>query len=185
MIGTNVLGTAAIPNVGDGILIENSATTNTVGGTTTAARNILSGNTLCGIQIYGNGSSGNIIEGDYIGTDAGGSNPVPNGTTSVLTAGDGVLINKVRHRQHRRGHRQRRRQPDLGQCLLRSATGQRGNQRQPGRREQDRHRHERHEVRAQRDSGSERWQRRGCDQFRCRLKHGGRDQLRGAEPDFR
>ena len=63
MIGTNVAGTAAIPNVGDGILIENSATNNTIGGTTATARDIVSGNTLCGIQIYGSGSSGNLIEG--------------------------------------------------------------------------------------------------------------------------
>ncbi len=92
MIGTNAAGTSAISNVGNGLLIDNGATNNTIGGTTATARDILSGNTLCGIQIYGNGSSGNIIEGDYIGTNASGSKPLSNGTTSVLTAGDGVLI---------------------------------------------------------------------------------------------
>ena len=57
-IGTNKAGTAAIPNGADGIFI-NEAPGNTVGGTTTVAGNLVSGNGQIGIQIFGLGASGN------------------------------------------------------------------------------------------------------------------------------
>ena len=61
---------------------------NTIGGTTTAARNVISGNAFCGVYISGVGAASgysatsNIIQGNYIGTFA-------DGTGSVETSGNG------------------------------------------------------------------------------------------------
>ena len=70
-VGLNAAGTAAVANGGDGI--EINAGGNTIGGTTAAARNVISGNTGDGIDIDGAGATNNLIEGDYIGTDATGT----------------------------------------------------------------------------------------------------------------
>jgi hypothetical protein len=78
LIGTDPLGTFAIPNVGPGINIRDASTGNTIGGNTTAARNIISGNTGNGIHIVG--SSSNVIAGNYVGTDRVGVSAIPNGS---------------------------------------------------------------------------------------------------------
>ena len=54
----------------NGVLIQGGATGNTIGGTTAAARNVISGNAVCGVYLIGQGTSGNVVEGDYIGTNA-------------------------------------------------------------------------------------------------------------------
>jgi CSLREA domain-containing protein len=41
--------------------------------TTAADRNIISGNTVDGIQINGAGATGNVVQGNYIGLDATGT----------------------------------------------------------------------------------------------------------------
>ncbi len=69
LIGTTFLGTSALPNGGDGVLIEYQAFNNTIGGTETGAGNVISGNTLDGIAITGAGTTGNVIEANYVGTD--------------------------------------------------------------------------------------------------------------------
>ena len=81
-IGTNPAGTAALPNGGDGVEIDAGPTNNTVGGTTAAAGNLISGNTENGVEINGT-TSGNVIEGDDIGTVAGGTAALANGTNGV------------------------------------------------------------------------------------------------------
>src|SRR5205085_7546890 len=60
---------------------------NTIGGTTAAARNVISGNNGTGIGINGGftGSFGNVIQGNYIGTD-------PSGTKVVRNLGYGVAL---------------------------------------------------------------------------------------------
>jgi len=50
-----------------------------IGGTTTGARNVISGNTSHGVLLDGNGTDG-TLEGNYVGTDATGTTAVPNGT---------------------------------------------------------------------------------------------------------
>jgi hypothetical protein len=67
-IGTNPSGSAAIPNVGSGILVAESSSI-TIGGTLSAGqRNVVSGNLGSGINLYS--STGVSIYGNYIGVGA-------------------------------------------------------------------------------------------------------------------
>jgi hypothetical protein len=82
-IGTDVNGTAALANVGDGVLIFSAG--NTVGGPTPGAGNLLSGNARNGVEIAGATATGNQLQGNRIGTDLPGTGKLGN-------SGDGVLI---------------------------------------------------------------------------------------------
>ncbi len=76
-IGTDVNGTASLRNYGLGVEIS-AARNNVIGGTTVAARNLISGNSI-GIRIHGLGASGNRVEGNLIGTNVNGTAALPNG----------------------------------------------------------------------------------------------------------
>lgn len=86
-IGTNAAGDAALPNSNYGILIFLGASGNTVGGASSASRNLVSGNAWAGVLIHGTGSSGNRIAANYIGTDASGTHPLANGWDGVRIFG--------------------------------------------------------------------------------------------------
>jgi hypothetical protein len=85
LIGTDASGTVAIPQTAYAAISTASAMTNArIGGDTSDARNVISGNTLGAIYL-GGGSvvyTGTRIEGNYIGTDASGTVPLGNGFTS-------------------------------------------------------------------------------------------------------
>ena len=83
LIGTNATATAAIANGGNGVIISSSATSNTIGDTTSAGRNIISGNPQHGVLITGGGTNGNLVEGNFIGTDATGTAGIGNGMDGV------------------------------------------------------------------------------------------------------
>ena len=70
-IGVNATGNAALPNAWWGISIGCSG--NIVGGSTAAERNIISGNTKYGLYINSSNATGNIVKGNYIGTNASGN----------------------------------------------------------------------------------------------------------------
>lgn len=74
-IGTNRAGAAAAPNK-YGIFVTSAS--NTIGGTTAAARNIISGSTQYGVVIQGASATGNKVQGNYIGTNADGNAAIPN-----------------------------------------------------------------------------------------------------------
>jgi hypothetical protein len=80
-IGTDKTGTGALSNTFAGVAIRNGAQSNTIGGTTANARNVISGNKGEGIQVGDAGTNSNVILGNFIGTDAAGSAAVPNGLT--------------------------------------------------------------------------------------------------------
>src|SRR5262249_26369542 len=76
-IGPNAAGTAALRNGAEGIFLDRTSS-NTVGGTTAATRNVISGNNLSGVTLSGNVTTANLVEGNYIGLDKNGVNAVPN-----------------------------------------------------------------------------------------------------------
>jgi titin len=83
-IGTDPSGSVALPNE-EGIHFYDGTSQNTIGGSTAAARNVISGNTDNGVDLHDAGTSRNLIEGNYIGTNA-------NATAGVPNRGDGVLV---------------------------------------------------------------------------------------------
>jgi len=87
-LGTNVLGTIAVPN-GVGVVLTSGVTGNVIGGSTAAARNLISGNTT-GIQSTGGGAT--TIQGNYIGTSITGNSPIPNARGIGLTSTTGFVI---------------------------------------------------------------------------------------------
>ncbi len=84
-IGVNAAGTAALTN-DIGVNIAISASNNTIGGTLAAARNVISGNAIDGIRIRDAGTTGNLVQGNFIGTDATGTLDVGNGGGVVMSA---------------------------------------------------------------------------------------------------
>jgi CSLREA domain-containing protein len=79
-IGTNAAGTAAVPNTLNGITISGGSAT--VGGNTSGAGNVISGNDgtsfPAGVGIYIIGGLGNQVQGNFIGTNAAGTGKIPN-----------------------------------------------------------------------------------------------------------
>jgi uncharacterized repeat protein (TIGR01451 family) len=76
-IGTNATGTAAAGNT-NGLFILSSAQGNTIGGAAAAERNLISGNTTAGISMGNSLTSSNVIENNYIGTNASGTAAIAN-----------------------------------------------------------------------------------------------------------
>jgi len=83
LIGTDVTGSRPLGNKSNGVSIYNGASNNAIGGTTSAARNLISGNAQDGIDISGPGTSGNLVQGNLIGTDVTGRQPLGNGGSGL------------------------------------------------------------------------------------------------------
>jgi uncharacterized repeat protein (TIGR01451 family) len=92
-LGTNAAGTAASSN-SSAFFILSGAQNNTVGGPTAAARNLISGNTTAGLTMGNSSTSFNLIENNYIGTNASGSAAIGNLTGISL---NGVTTATVRN----------------------------------------------------------------------------------------
>jgi titin len=84
-IGTGITGTHELGNGGDGVHIDNGSTANTIGGTATGTGNLISGNDQEGVHLDDDGTTGNFIVGNKIGTDV-------TGTVALGNSEDGVLI---------------------------------------------------------------------------------------------
>ncbi|MCI0485037.1 MAG: HYR domain-containing protein [Blastocatellia bacterium] len=89
-IGTDVNGTADIGNNFAGVTIS-GANINTIGGTAPGARNIISGNNESGIRIAPAGS-GNVVQGNFIGTDVTGMLALGNSGNGVDVESPNNLI---------------------------------------------------------------------------------------------
>ncbi|MCK4614962.1 MAG: right-handed parallel beta-helix repeat-containing protein, partial [Thermoplasmata archaeon] len=76
-IGTDKDGKEVLPN-SVGAYILGGASDNKIGGKEAGERNIISGNTECGVKIMSEGTTGNILQGNYIGTDKDGKEALPN-----------------------------------------------------------------------------------------------------------
>ena len=78
-IGTDITGTLALGNGGNGIgLFGNGSAM--IGGSAAGAGNVISGNSLDGIRIFGGGAT---IQGNLIGLKAGGASPLTNGVGGI------------------------------------------------------------------------------------------------------
>lgn len=83
-IGLDSTGTAAAGNTGHGIAVNGGSSRVIIGGETADLRNVISGNTLDGVNIVGAQSSATVI-GNFIGTNAAG-------TAAVGNRSDGIEI---------------------------------------------------------------------------------------------
>ena len=81
-IGTDITGTRVLSNAYDGVTIE-LAHANRIGGVGAGAGNLISGNALFGIYITNTTLPGNLLQGNFIGTDASGQTALPNGESGV------------------------------------------------------------------------------------------------------
>lgn len=91
-IGTDADGTSPLGNGLHGVDLRGAD--NLVGGPDPAARNVISGNGGDGVVVYESGATGNRLQGNYIGVDATGSRPLPNGGEGVGIS-DGAAFNLV------------------------------------------------------------------------------------------
>lgn len=82
-VGTDTTGTFAIHNT-YGVLFDDGASYNTLGGRTTGAGNLLSGNSGYGVFLYNFGTLKDTVVGNLIGTDYTGTLAVPNANGMVI-----------------------------------------------------------------------------------------------------
>ena len=93
-IGLNAAGTVVVSNAKDGVLIDNGATDNTVGGTTADEANVIAGNVHGdGVDITGSQTSDNVVTGNDIGTTAAGATLLGNkvGVAIIMGASDNTI----------------------------------------------------------------------------------------------
>jgi hypothetical protein len=83
-IGTDPTGTFAIGNGSTGVAIDGGFN-NIIGGTAAGAGNLISGNGAGGVQILGQQTvaTGNVVQGNLIGTQADGISPLGNNGSGV------------------------------------------------------------------------------------------------------
>ena len=86
-IGTNATGTAALPNGASGVVFV-SGQNYIIGGTTPAARNLISGNLGDGVVLLGGPGS---VQGNFIGTDVTGRVAIGNAQTGVSSSGGNLI----------------------------------------------------------------------------------------------
>jgi hypothetical protein len=84
-LGTDPTGTTVPGGTRGGVGVYGGASNNTIGGTSPDARNIISGHQFNGVILADPSTDGNIVAGNYIGTDA-------SGTVGLGNLGQGVLI---------------------------------------------------------------------------------------------
>jgi VCBS repeat-containing protein len=81
LLGVNASATAVVGNVGHGVLLNLSVTNTTIDG------NVIGGNAFGGVRLIGWGGgpamSGNIVRGNWIGTNAGGVVNLGNGLEGI------------------------------------------------------------------------------------------------------
>jgi len=90
-IGLDASGTAIAGN-SDGVFIDNGATNNRIGGASSAERNVISGNVSTGIALY---ADGNVVLGNFIGTDVTGTVALGNRDRDGIAVGQGGKDNLI------------------------------------------------------------------------------------------
>ena len=99
-LGINPAGTSPVTNRFAPVEIQSGATGNRVGGTTTAARNVISGSFYQGVAIHDSGTRNNSVQGNYVGLNATGTASLSNrwsgieiyaGASSNIVGGGNVI----------------------------------------------------------------------------------------------
>jgi titin len=85
-IGTTAGGRKRLGNSNNGVIVYNSAT-NVIGGATPGAGNVIAGNDASGIYLFGPDSTGNVVQGNYLGTDVSGSLALSNTANGITISG--------------------------------------------------------------------------------------------------
>lgn len=85
-------GGAVLANAGAGIYVGSSASDNTIGGTTSGERNVISGNTGAGISLNTTGVTGTTVLGNYIGSSITTNSTIVNGSSDIVIVGDSNTI---------------------------------------------------------------------------------------------
>jgi hypothetical protein len=98
-VGPDASGDAAALGGRDGILLENGASSNQIGGRTSGAGNLIGGAGHLdyysgliygdGIEIIGSATAGNVIQGNWIGLNAAGLAPLDNLGGGIILDGAG------------------------------------------------------------------------------------------------
>ncbi len=94
VIGTNAAGTAAIANELAIAFVQSGGKNTVIGGSTAAARNVISGNTsgIYDESFIPGASSNNTISGNYIGVDVTGAAALGNGQYGISISSRGGVI---------------------------------------------------------------------------------------------
>lgn len=82
-IGTNFSGARAVPNT-YGVLCDDGAKYNVIGGRVSGARNLISGNSGYGVFLYNPSTMNDSVVGNFIGTDYSGTVALPNANGIVV-----------------------------------------------------------------------------------------------------
>ena len=94
-LGVSADKTKGVGN-GYGVVIGLGASNNTIGGLVTGAGNLISGNVDYGIALSNSGTTGNLVQGNLIGTNAAGDQPLGNFTDvagiAIFDGAQGNLI---------------------------------------------------------------------------------------------
>jgi hypothetical protein len=99
-IGPDISGSVALTNGGSGVRVDASGVL--VGGTNVAARNLISGNNLYGVEIQ-SGARDVVVQGNYLGLNVSGSLAISNrqygvlinNATNIVIGGTGTARNVI------------------------------------------------------------------------------------------
>jgi hypothetical protein len=93
LVGTDATGGAGLAGATqEGIIVAGSTSDTIVGGTTSAERNVVSGNGVNGIRVETGSGIGVAIEGNFVGIDVTGTAALGNHGFGVSAEGPGVTI---------------------------------------------------------------------------------------------
>src|SRR4051812_22839180 len=106
LVAGNFIGTTANgeDNQANQVGVQASSKDNVIGGTAPADRNLISGNSQDGVDLF---DTGNTVEGNFIGTDATGTSGIPNVAFGVKVGDEANTIGGAgpggggRHPPHR------------------------------------------------------------------------------------
>ncbi|MEP7026979.1 MAG: hypothetical protein ABI960_00150 [Candidatus Eisenbacteria bacterium] len=90
-IGTDPTGNLDFGNQQNGVNIDR-AKNNVIGDTTPAGRNVIGGNEFPAVYLFGTAATGNVVQGNFLCTDAAGSGALGDGNGVVIEGGSNNVI---------------------------------------------------------------------------------------------